>query len=102
MSQEITPEVGMGVTKYVGSDRYPYTVVEVITPKKIVVQADNYVRTDKNGQSESQEYTYTPNTDAERITITKRKNGRWVRQKESSNSIGYGIGHRRAYQDPSY
>jgi len=44
MKEEVIPEVGMGATEHVGSDRYrvcrPYTIVEVITPRKIVVQRD--------------------------------------------------------------
>lgn len=56
MREQVTPEVGMGATEVVGSDRYPYTIVKVVNPKKIVVQRDDYRRTDNNGQSELQTY----------------------------------------------
>lgn len=96
------PEVGMGCTQGVGSDRYPYTICEVVNEKKIYVQADDYKRTDKNGQSESQTYEYTPNPEAQKILVTLRKNGRWVRKGETLNGSAFYIGQRRAYQDPSY
>ena len=103
MAEQVTPEVGMGATYYVGSDRYPFTIVEVVNEKTLVIQADEFKRIDKNGFSESQEYTYSPNPEARKIVITKRKTGRWVEKGQSSDcGSGYGIGHRRAYQDPSF
>lgn len=96
-------KVGTGATAHVGSDRYPYTVVEVISDKKLVVQRDEFRRTDSNGFSESQTYEYTANPDAEKVVITLRGNGRWVRQGESAKGgTGFSIGHRSAYQDPSF
>jgi hypothetical protein len=101
--EEVIPVVGMGVTEYVGSDRYSYTIVEVITPRKIVVQPDSCVRTDKNGLSEIQEYTYTSCPDASKTIVTKRKNGRWVQVGEPMvGGRGFGVGYRKAYQDPSF
>lgn len=101
-SEEVTPKVGMGATQGVGSDRYPFTVVEVINDRKIVVQGDSYRRTDSNGLSESQSYEYTPNPDAQRIVVTKRKNGRWYEQGQPMGHGAFNIGHRSAYQDPSF
>lgn len=98
--QEI--KVGDGATKSVGSDRYPFTVVEVVSPKKIKVQGDSFRRTDSNGLSESQTYEYTPNPDARIVVLTLRKNGRWIEQGESLNGSRYYIGARNAYQDPSF
>lgn len=95
-------KVGIGATEIVGSDRYPYTVVEVLSDKKIVVQADDYKRTDKNGMSESQTYEYTPNPNSLRVVVTLRKNGRWVREGESGKGRGFAIGHRDAHQDPHF
>lgn len=60
----MTIQVGDGVTQCVGSDCYPFTVVEVLSPNRIVIQGDNFYRTDNNGQSEMQDYTYSPNPDA--------------------------------------
>lgn len=96
-------KVGIGATKFSGSDRYPYTVVEVVSDKKVILQADIAKRTDKNGLSEIQTYEYTPDPDAEKIVVTLRKNGRWVRDGESmKGGTGFHIGHREAYSDPSF
>lgn len=101
--EQVTPTVGMGVTQIVGSDRYPYTVVEIVNDKTIVIQQDNAVRTDTNGISESQKYEYSPNKEGKKIVLTKRKYGRW-REKGDSLHGGtpYNIGTRRMYQDPSF
>lgn len=96
------PTVGIGATNCVGSDRYPYTVIEVQSPKRIVVQADNYKRTDKNGLSESQTYEYSPNPDGSTRVLTMRKNGRWCEVGDSMDYGGWAIGYRSAYQDPSF
>jgi hypothetical protein len=98
----VKPEVGMGATYSVGSDRYPFTVVEIINDKTIVVQGDNYRRTDDNGLSESQEYEFTPNKDGPKRVLTFRSNGRWVEKKDKQNAPGYRLGHRSAYQDPCF
>jgi hypothetical protein len=93
-------EVGTGVTFHCGSDCYPYTVVEVKSPRKIIVQGDNWKRTDKNGISEDQTYEYTPNPNGERRVITLRKNGRWCEVGSNASSCPYTVGHRRMYHDP--
>jgi hypothetical protein len=95
-------KVGDGATKYVGSDRYPYTVVEVLSPKKVVVQGDDFKRTDNNGMSESQTYEYTRNPFSDKITLTLRKNGRWVQQGEPLNGTGYRLGDRDCHMDPHF
>ena len=99
----ITPVVGMGATEYVGSDRYPNTIVKVITPKKIIVQRDNFTRTDKIRLTKEQEYVYSRNGEASFVTVSLRKNGRWVTEGQKANGgIGFEIGYRRAYLDPSF
>lgn len=95
-------KVGDGATYSIGSDRYPLTIVEIVSDRKVILQRDNYRRTDKNGLSESQTYEYTPNPEARRVVVTKRKNGGWYEQGQSIGSGRYSLGVRRAYQDPSY
>lgn len=98
----VIPEVGMGATYGIGSDCYPYTIVEVKSRTTILVRADDYQRTDNNGYGGHQEYDYYPNPEAGLETVTLRKNGRWVKKGYSMNS-GCGnvyIGYRRAYYDP--
>lgn len=95
-----TPVVGMGVTRGAGSDAYPYTVVEILGPRRIVVQADDYRRTDDRGPfTEQQDYEYTPNPDGHRLTLSLRKDGAW---KQMRSSQIYWLGNRRAYRDPSF
>jgi len=97
------PKVGDGATQGVGSDRYPFTIVEVCSERKIVVQPDNAVRTDNNGFSESQTYEYSPMPDAAKIVVTRRKDGCWRRKGEPLTSRQtFALGHREKYQDPSF
>ena len=94
------PEIGMGVTEFGFSDRSPYTVVKILSPKKIVVQADDYKRVDKNGMSESQAYTYTMNPNGATRILTHRKNGWWIPQgSPMKDSTRFGLGSRDRYYD---
>jgi hypothetical protein len=96
------PQIGMGATIAIGTDAYPATIV-AIKGKKVLVQMDEYRRTDKNGISEDQKYEYYPNPNAPTKTFTLRKNGRFVIEGDSMNSsVRMYIGSRRAYQDPSF
>lgn len=90
------PEVGMGATIVMYSDRHAATVVEVVGPKKIIVQEDTSTRTDKNGMSENQDYNYSPNPAAPRRTFTLRKDGRWH---ESKAGTIIRLGERDSYHD---
>lgn len=100
--QAVTPEVGMGVTECMWSDRHAYTIVRVVNAKTIVVRRDKAVRTDKNGISESQTYSYEEDPTGTERTVTLRKNGRWVTKGESMNGTGWMIGSREEYEDPSF
>ncbi len=99
----VCPHVGDGATFGCGSDRYPYTVIEVRRDgRELVLQADDYKRTDSNGFSESQEYEYTPNTNGGLVVVTLRKDGRYIQKGDSLKGMGYSIGHRAAYSDPCF
>jgi hypothetical protein len=105
MAQSQEPEVveGMGATMLMYTDRKPFTIIEVVNQKEIRLQADNYVRTDNNGMSDSQNYEYSPNPLGTIYTATKRKNGHWVTKGHTTKSGTYwGIGHRSAYYDFSF
>lgn len=96
-------KIGDGATYHIGSDRYPYTVVQIVSPKKIHLKPDHYERIDNNGISENQEYKYIPNPNAQSIVVSLRKDGRWRRQGESLKAGFYSFNQgRNAYQDPSY
>ena len=99
------PEVGMGVTECMWSDRHPYEIVEVIDDRHIKIRALDYKRTDHNGFSEVQEYEYTSNPNAHVFTLYKAKDGRWVRRVGRNGvdrSSGWVIGFAERYYDFSF
>ena len=82
---DATPEVGMGATVCWSSDRHAATIVEVSADgETLVVQRDIATRTDSNGMSDCQSYSYEPNPEAAVDTFTRRKNGKYVRKDEST------------------
>ena len=91
--QEIIPEVGMGATELGYSDRNPYTIVEIISKNKIVVQAD-----DAENVGEvcyDQNWKITPNPNGHKKTLIQTKKG-WKVFKGCTRFI---IGHREKYYD---
>ena len=105
MQDAITPapEVGMGATMISWTDREPATIIEVSkSGKKITIQADIATRTDDNGMSESQSYTFERNPKAYATEYSLRKNGRWVRVGDSMTGSSLLVGHRSKYYDFSF
>jgi hypothetical protein len=100
----IQPQIGMGVTQHIGSDRYPYTIVKVISPKKLEIHPDDYTP-DKEHEFDyysNQVYIYTPSNSSHTLIITLRKNGRWIQQGQSINDSPFSIGERNYYSDPHF
>jgi hypothetical protein len=97
-TRSMVPEVGMGVTELMYSDRHPYTVVKILSDKKIQVTADNVRRIDDQGFSECQKYEYTSDDNATPITLFLNKFGRWKRQGDPQGPT-YLIGRREEYYD---
>jgi len=99
----IVPEVGMGATELCWTDRHAYTIIAVSkSGRRITVQRDNAERTDDNGMSESQMYTFTPNPDGGTYIVTLRKNGSWILKGDSLKGARFAIGHRSEYHDFSF
>ena len=73
---ETVPEIGMGATELCYTDRYPYTIIEILAKNKIKVQEDNYESTDNEPMSNN--WKYTPNTEGKIETLIKTKKG-WKR-----------------------
>ena len=94
--------VGTGATELMWSDRNPYTVVEVLSPTRIVVKADDYKVISGSGHDGSAQYEYTARPDATPVILTLRKNGRWYPIGESIKGTSYAIGTRRRYYDPCF
>lgn len=96
MSDQVKPIVGMGATMCLYTDRVPYTVIKVVSDRKIIVQADNAKRLDNNGMSESQDYEYTSNPEGEVKVLTFRKDKCW---RVMGDTQYFHIGSRIKYHD---
>lgn len=82
------PVVGMPATYGIGSDRYAYTVTEVLSAKRIKLARDR----DRRG-------LYLPG-EGEPVVATLRKDGRW---REVGASCGsFLLGERETHLDPSF
>lgn len=68
-----------------------------MTPHTITVQEDIATRTDSNGESESQRYEYSPNSNG-RLYLFRRTRKGW----RTKDKHGLLIGHRNAYHDFSF
>lgn len=107
-SKQQLPEVGMGATELMHTDRHAGTIVELVTNRKGDIsgfywQEDDAKRTDTNGMSESQSYEYTPNPNATKVLVTLRKNGRWVKKGEDLwSGTSFSVGNRSKYYDYSF
>lgn len=91
--------IGMGATLALGSDRYPYEVIEIKTPKKIVIRSMDAVRIDKNGLSEDQEYKYSSNPKGITYIVTLRKDNKW---KVEKSTMVIKLGYAERYSDPHF
>lgn len=100
--KHIKPEVGMGVTHKIGSDAYSYTIVKVITPKKVLIARDIVIPYGPQAFTEQQENDHVKGTSGCTV-ITKRKNGHWYAQGDSMvHWQAYFLGFRRTYEDPHF
>jgi hypothetical protein len=81
----LNPTVDTLCTIGIGSDRYAAKVIEVRSPKHIVVKIDAFSLKDS-------------------MEFTRRKNGRWVVKDEPLRQASYRIsfGHAEDYRDPSF
>lgn len=96
------PEVGMGATELLYSDRQAGTIVEVSPHprKRLIFQEDHARRTDANGMSDAQTYAYEANPNGRKVVYTLRSNGRWIREgQRSTNGTQLLIGRRDHYHD---
>jgi hypothetical protein len=96
-------EVGMGATELHYSDCDPYTVIRVITQKKIIVQEDNWKIVKGSAQDGSAQYEYTRNPGGAKAVLTLRADGCWREEGfTKKNGGGWAVGFRRKYFDPSF
>lgn len=97
---KVDPKIGDAATIICWTDSHAATVSAVrrTASGKLVVTVtqDIATRVDKNGLSESQEYTYTTNPNGRTTVYTERKDG-VLREKQGSNTLA--LGYRREYYD---
>lgn len=101
----INIEVGMGASKSVGSDSYPYTVIKIQSNgNEIHAQRDISTPTEDSEYYGNQSYTYTPDPESDIEIFTLRKNGYFVKKGKPLNYYWDSIclGTRRYYRDPSF
>lgn len=108
------PVEGMGATVLAWTDRHPGTIINVtkLASTVIYVREDKATRTDTNGMSECQSYSFEPNPIGRLWTFRQTKTGAWeevvVNQKtgrfNKAEGGGYGlrIGEREKYHDYSF
>jgi hypothetical protein len=93
------PEIGMGATVTMFSDRYPATVVAVSeSGKTLTIQFDKYARVDGNGMSDCQQYTYEADPNGVTAQFRLTKNG-WKRLNCSDRLL---LNYRERYFDFSF
>jgi hypothetical protein len=101
---QIKPQVGMGATILCWTDRHAGTIIEV-TADSFVVQEDRATRTDKNGMSDCQSYSYEPDPNGPRTTFKRVKRGKakgdW-RENGVKDGRGVLIGRRDKHHDYSF
>lgn len=98
-TKELT--VGTGVTEVSGSDSYPYTVVEVMSPTKCRITPDMCQVLSGAESHGDAEYMITPHPNQKGFIIRKNKQGYWKRLGSPKGSNFY-VGHRVAYRDPHF
>ena len=103
ISKSIAPVVGIGATFIVGSDSYPYTIKEVLSPNRIIAKEDTAELVDGSCCSEYQVYKYSSNAEGREVVLSLRNNGMWTPLGEKKRrGYGFYIGVRRKYTDPSF
>lgn len=93
------PTIGLVLTVLHWTDRSTGQIVRVSDSGKTFWFTDDVItRTDNNGFSECQTYSYENNGTGPQTRVSLRKNGQW---KTSSGNV-IQLGYRRAYHDFSF
>ena len=102
----IKPKVGMGATYVIGSDRYPYEIIEVSKSGKAIWirSMSTKPNADHGGIYGRQSYDYFSNPNGKIIKATLRKNGKFIIEGNTIRSRcgQIVIGYADYYQDPHF
>lgn len=94
------PTPGMGGTMFYFSDRHAFTISRVSkSGKSAWIVMDKETRTDKNGMSESQTYSYEEGEGSE-IEVRLSTNGQWYQGGRNGRKVAFGS--RDTYYDFSF
>jgi hypothetical protein len=98
-AEQPVPEVGMGATLVMWTDRKPATVIRIsASGKTFWIQEDDAKRVDKNGMSDAQVYEYTPDPEGIVHRCCRHRDGRY----HTSGGTTVCIGVRSRYYDFSF
>ena len=106
--KDVEIKVGDGATIAYFSDRTPCTIIEIEDQGRwIKVQEDNYVRIDKNGMSDCQDYEYSRNPNGRIHTFKRTRKNKNVYTDNGVYTWGnYGsklyFGYRERYYDYTF
>lgn len=101
----LKPEIGMGVTQLLWSDRNPYEIIAVKDDRHITIRELDWNRLDNRGMSECQDYEYISNPNNRTYNLYKNNKGKWVirvGRNGVDNSYGWYIGRAERYYDFSF
>lgn len=101
MSMVTGPQVGMGATEVMWSDRHAYTIQKVVSPRKVIVTRDRATMRDGctiYDQEWDLEPTPLEEDGSNGITLV-RTTKRWKRLNIDQTFV---LGVRREYYDPSF
>lgn len=94
------PKIGMGATVHVGSDEYPYTIIDINKNKtRIKIQLDDAKPAKGYDYNSNQVYDYSRNPNGPIIEVSLRKDARWKVLNSTTRVV---IGTRSKYADPSF
>jgi hypothetical protein len=99
---QVVPEVGMGVTELLYSDREPYEIVEITDDRHIKVRSLDY-KISEGKNYYDQVYDLFSNKENHIIALFKTKKGEWREKKGRSLGCNrFVIGYADKYEDPSF
>jgi hypothetical protein len=97
----ITGDDPMGATLIVGSDAYPYTIVE-LRSKSLWAKRDSFRMANEGEYFGNQIWDCYENKSSGTELFTLRKNGGWYKKGVSSKGCPLIVGSRRPRQDPHF
>jgi hypothetical protein len=94
------PEIGMGATVQLWSDRHACTIVQITHGgKRLVIQQDDNQQVPDPNRPGQTILQYSPNPTGQLYYVTKRKDGTFRLMKSKTRVF---IGTRNEYYDPSF